>query len=201
MNEMTYSLDQLETETGFNKRKIRYYIQQVIGSGQGTGGRDARYPKSVRDKLLFIVKVQEHVANLRLADFKEIIEGTPDNDIARIADGKEPLEVADVRTAEGVREFEIKAMTGNRRQKVVAVTLDGTESVASYRPRTKFSKRREAHEEHPDNWKLIRLDKDVELRIRGEYSVKQRQQLKLLGEIVKSILHRGTEDANDKSNR
>jgi len=197
MNEALYSLDQLEAETGFNKRKIRYYIQQVIGSGQGTGGRDARYPKSVRDKLLFIVKVQEHVPNLRLADFKEIIDRTPDNDIARVADGEEPLEIADVRTAEGVREFEIRAKTGNRRQKVVAVTLDAPEPVTSGRSSARFSKGRQAPEKSSDDWKVIKLYKDVELRVRGEYSARQRQQLKSLGNIVKSILHRGSENGND----
>ena len=188
MNEMTYSLDQLEAETGFNKRKIRYYIQQVIGSGQGTGGRDARYPKSVRDKLLFIVKVQEHVSSLRLAEFKEIIDRTPDDDIARVADGKEPLEVADVRTAEGVREFEIRAKAGNRRQKVVAVTLDGSDPMTSGRSRTRVSRRRDVPEERLDEWKVIKLDKDVELRIRGEHSSGKLKQLKLLGQLVKSIL-------------
>lgn len=188
MNEALYSLDQLEVETGFNKRKIRYYIQQVIGSGQGTGGRDARYPKSVRDKLLFIVKVQEHVSSLRLADFKEIIEGTSDNDIARVADGKEPLEIADMRTAEGVREFEIKAKVGNKRQKVVAVTLGGSESAASNRPSVRFSKKPRAPEERVDDWKVVKLDKDVELRVRGEYSSSKLKQLKLLGQLVKSIL-------------
>jgi hypothetical protein len=188
MDEITYSLDQLEAETGFNKRKIRYYIQQVIGSGQGTGGRDARYPKSVRDKLLFIVKVQEHVTSLRLADFREIIEVTPDRDIARVADGIEPLEVADIRTTEGAREFEIKAKTGNRRKKVVAVTLDGSEPTASGRSDIRFSRRRSASEKQPDEWKVIKLDKDVELRVRGEHSSSKLKQLKLLGQLVKSIL-------------
>lgn len=190
MNEALYSLDQLEAETGFNKRKIRYYIQQVIGSGQGTGGRDARYPKSVRDKLLFIVKVQEHVSSLRLADIKEIIEGTPDNDIARVADGKEPLEVADIRTAEGVREFEIRAKTGNRHQKVVAVTLDASEPVTSGRSKTRFSKRRQAPEMAEEKWKTINLGKDVELRVRGEHSSSKLKQLKLLGQLVKSIMEK-----------
>ena len=196
MDETTYSLEQLEAETGQNKRKIRYYIHAVIGSGQGTGGRNAQYPKSVRDKLLFIGKVQELASNLTLAEIKEIIESVSDNDIARVADGKEPLEVADIRRAEGIRDFAMYTMSANRRQKVVAVSLDGMDSGEAKDSVSDYVRRvREDVEATPrppkEEWKTIRLTNDVELRVRGEFSPKQREQLKLLGQFVKSILVEG----------
>jgi len=188
MVEMTYTLDELEAETGFSKRTIRNYIQNIIGTGHAIGRRNARYPQIVLDKLMFVRKVRDTNSNLGLADFRAIIEATPDDDIARVADGKEPLEIADVRTAEGVREFEIRAKTGNRRQKVVAVTLEGPVPKAPGRQRPKFSKKPIVPGETRDNWKTIKLGKDVELRLRGEYPSSKLKQLKLLGELVKSIL-------------
>lgn len=186
MVDMTYTLDELEAETGYSKRTIRNYIQNIIGTGQAIGRRNARYPQIVLDKLLFVKKVQGTTPNLGLADFRAIIEATADNDIARVADGMEPLEIADVRTAEGARDFEIRAKIGNRHQKVVAVTLEGPQAKKS---KIRYSRRRtEPSVEKLDDWKIIKLGKDVELRLRGEYSSSKLKQLKLFGELVKSIL-------------
>lgn len=180
-----YTLKDIESETGFGDRRIRYYIKEIIGSGYGTTGRGASYPKHVRDKLLFIRRIQEKIPNLRLADFRTIIEQTPDQDLARVADGKEPLEIADVRGADGIRDLEIRAKTGNRHQKVVAVRFDQEPLVSS----TQFSRRPPPDREDPDSWKTIKFGKNAELRIRAEHSASKWKQLKLLGELAKSILH------------
>jgi DNA-binding transcriptional MerR regulator len=193
MDDMTYSLDQLEAVTGLNSRKIRYYIQEVIGTGQGTGGRNARYPKSVLDKLLFVLKVKEHVDGLKLAEIREIIKATPDADIARVADGKEPLEVMDARRAEDIRDLTLYAKAARKRQKVVAVSLVAVDpeeegvTEDEHLRRVRESARAEARRSE-ESWETIRLGKDAELRYRGKLSSKQRKQIELLGEMAQSIL-------------
>lgn len=191
MKENKYTLDELEIETQLGKRNIRYYLHEVIGSHQGTKGMYAGYPKSVLDKLLFIKMMRAH--NLKLAEIKAFIEATPYKDIVRVVEGKEPLEIVDTRTIEGQRNFRLNIEKVGKHRNVVAIEVkekqldDGSGSASDYIRRIKKTGKPK-DTTSMENWKVIKLGKDAELRVRGEFTSKQRELLKALAPIVKNII-------------
>ncbi|MXX77938.1 MAG: MerR family transcriptional regulator [Gemmatimonadales bacterium] len=55
----SYTARELEEETGFSRRTIAYYVQVGLLPRVGRRGPKTRYPKLVRDRLLFIRRVRE----------------------------------------------------------------------------------------------------------------------------------------------
>ena len=55
----SYTARELEEETGFRRRTIAYYVQMGLLPRVGRRGPKTRYPKLVRDRLLFIRRVRE----------------------------------------------------------------------------------------------------------------------------------------------
>ena len=97
--ERTYTMEEIEEETGFDRRTIAYYVQQGLLPKVGRRGPRTRYPRPYLDRLLFIQKIRAlqdrgQLGNYTLEDIKEIFETVPERMIADIVSGKEPLEVA-----------------------------------------------------------------------------------------------------------
>lgn len=97
--ERTYTMEEIERETGLDRRTIAYYVQEGLLPRVGRRGPKTRYPRPFLDRLLFIQKVrglqdQGQLGNYTLDDIREIFERVPESLIADIVSGKEPLEVA-----------------------------------------------------------------------------------------------------------
>ena len=97
--ERTYTMEEIERETGLDRRTIAYYVQEGLLPKVGRRGPKTRYPRQFVDRLLFIQKVrglqdQGQLGNYTLDDIREIFERVPESLIADIVSGKEPLEVA-----------------------------------------------------------------------------------------------------------
>ncbi len=97
--ERTYTMEEIERETGLDRRTIAYYVQEGLLPRVGRRGPKTRYPRQFLDRLLFIQKVrglqdQGQLGNYTLDDIREIFERVPEHLIADIVSGKEPLEVA-----------------------------------------------------------------------------------------------------------
>lgn len=88
-----YTVAELQRETGFDRRTIAYYIHEGLLPKVGRRGSRTRYPKLVRDRLLFIRAVREAeqrgtVAPVSLRDLREIFEQAPPGLISGVADGR-----------------------------------------------------------------------------------------------------------------
>lgn len=98
----TYTLDDIERLTGFEKRTVAYYVQQRLLPKVGRRGAKTRYPQLFVDRLLFIKMIRERqdrgeIGNLTLAEIREILDRVPVETIADVVAGREPMEAVDVR--------------------------------------------------------------------------------------------------------
>lgn len=92
----SYTAAELQRETGFDRRTIAYYVHEGLLPKVGRRGSRTRYPKLVRDRLLFIRQVREAeqrgtVAPVSLRDLRKIFEHTPPELISGVADGRIPV--------------------------------------------------------------------------------------------------------------
>ena len=88
----SYTARELEEETGFDRRTIAYYVQEGLLPRVGRRGPRTRYPRLVRDRLLFIRRVREaeeagEVSAVSLSDMRMVFERVPPALIAKVADG------------------------------------------------------------------------------------------------------------------
>ena len=93
---LSYTAEELERETGFDRRTIAYYIQEGLIPRVGRRGPRTRYPKLVRDRLLFIRRVREAeesgaVSPVSLTVMGELFAHLSPEAIARVADGEIPV--------------------------------------------------------------------------------------------------------------
>ncbi len=70
----TYTLRELETRSGFDKRTIAYYIQESLLPKVGRRGRSTRYPEEFLDRLMFIrgIRDLQDAGRLRAVTLSEI---------------------------------------------------------------------------------------------------------------------------------
>ena len=99
MEERTYTMEEIERETGLDRRRIAYYVQEGLLPKIGRRGPRTRYPRQFVDRLLFIQKIRGlqdlgELGNYTLDDIREIFERVPAHLIADIVAGREPLEIA-----------------------------------------------------------------------------------------------------------
>lgn len=92
----SYTSDELEQATGFDRRTIAYYVQEGLLPKVGRRGPRTRYPKLVRDRLLFIRRVREaeesgEVSPVSLSVMRELFQRVPPELIASVADGQTPV--------------------------------------------------------------------------------------------------------------
>ena len=89
----SYTVAELEEETGFDRRTIAYYVQEDLLPRVGRRGPRTRYPRLVRDRLLFIRRVREaeeagRVPAVSLSELRKIFERVSPALVAAVADGR-----------------------------------------------------------------------------------------------------------------
>jgi DNA-binding transcriptional MerR regulator len=99
LEERTYTMEEIERETGLDRRTIAYYVQEGLLPKVGRRGPRTRYPRQFVDRLLFIQKIRGlqdrgELGNYTLEDIREIFETVPERLIADIVTGRRPLEIA-----------------------------------------------------------------------------------------------------------
>jgi len=97
----------LEEETGFSRRTIPYCVQVGLLPRVGRRGPKTRYPKLVRDRLLFIRRVREaegagRVPATALREIGAVFEGSSPELITGVADGRIAV-TADLLSARSAR--------------------------------------------------------------------------------------------------
>ncbi|MFQ5677325.1 MAG: MerR family transcriptional regulator [bacterium] len=97
-----YTLDELQEQSGFDRRTIAYYVQMKLLPGVGRRGRRTRYPKTFLDRLLVIRRLRDLEENgeinpLNLSEMRLILDQLSEQMIEDLASGKEPLQAIDFR--------------------------------------------------------------------------------------------------------
>jgi DNA-binding transcriptional MerR regulator len=92
----TFTLDEIERETGFDRRTIAYYVQEELLPRVGRRGPRTRYSCGYLNRLLFIRRVRElqdqgELGNLTLGDIREIFDQQPEERIAEVVTGRTPI--------------------------------------------------------------------------------------------------------------
>ena len=103
-DDRTYTLDEIEEQTGFEKRTIVYYVQEGLLPKVGRRGPRTRYPQVFLDRLLFIKKIRElqdqgAMGSMTLSEIADLFSRVPEETVADVAAGREPLHVVDARSA------------------------------------------------------------------------------------------------------
>jgi len=96
---LTYTLDEIEGQTGFDKRTIAYYVQEGLLPKVGRRGPRTRYPQAYLDRLLFIKMIREQqdrgrLGNLTLSNIKEMFDDLSEESVADVVAGKEKLDTS-----------------------------------------------------------------------------------------------------------
>ena len=189
MNKKTYSFKELVYETGLSERNVRYYIYELTPRTEREKGSQT-YPKSVRDTLVFVSMLREEMkknrTRLSLEGIRQVLKDLASS-VEAVADGLEPLVLS------GTHLGDIKKVAEEKAQG--EETLQGNTkntSAQDYIRQNKaaFSSSEAASHAPPpsEQWQTVTLGKDVELRLRGNYSKQKLDQLALLGQFVDSIL-------------
>lgn len=96
----TFTLDEIEQRTGFDKRTIAYYVQQGLLPKVGRRGPKTRYPQLFLDRLQFVNMIRKkqdlgEIGSLTLAEIGDILNRVSAETIAGVVAGEEPLKVVD----------------------------------------------------------------------------------------------------------
>jgi DNA-binding transcriptional MerR regulator len=94
--ERTYTMEELEAESGFDRRTVSYYVQEELLPRVGRRGPRTRYPRRFLERLLFVRRVRDlqdkgELPPLTLAEIKEILDRLPPEVVAEVASGKEDI--------------------------------------------------------------------------------------------------------------
>lgn len=95
----TYAINEIEEQTGFDRRTIAYYVQQGLLPKVGRRGPKTRYSQLFFDRLQFIrlirdLQDQGAVGSMTLSDFRDLFQSVPEETIAEVVGGREPPDVA-----------------------------------------------------------------------------------------------------------
>ncbi len=96
----TFTLDEIEQRTGFDKRTIAYYVQQGLLPKVGRRGPKTRYPQLFLDRLQFVNMIRKkqdlgEIGSLTLSEIGDILNRVSSETIAGVVAGEEPLKVVD----------------------------------------------------------------------------------------------------------
>ena len=94
VEERSYTIDEIEKQTGFDRRTIAYYVQQGLLPRVGRRGPRTRYSQLFFDRLQFIRMVrdlQDHGAlgTMTLSDFRDLFRNVSEAAIAEFVGGRE----------------------------------------------------------------------------------------------------------------
>lgn len=92
----TFTLDEIEQRTGFDKRTIAYYVQQGLLPKVGRRGPKTRYPQLFMDRLQFVNMIRKkqdlgELGSLTLSDIRDILNQVSPETIAGVVAGEDPL--------------------------------------------------------------------------------------------------------------
>jgi hypothetical protein len=197
----------LDKDKRWEKSKLRYYLREVLEEQPQKRGAESKYPDLTLNKLLFISKLMESSVRPSIRQLKEILATVSDDEINRIAAGTERLEIgvpdidefgtSGFRTING--EFISKKEPDIGRALVTSLSMfsfkenladsDQDNSAADYMKKHFMKSAGATSSEKPGGqWKYLIQDPDLEIRFRKNLNRKQQKQLRLAGDLLRSIV-------------
>jgi DNA-binding transcriptional MerR regulator len=90
----TYTIDEIEEQTGFDRRTIAYYVQQGLLPKVGRRGPRTRYSQLFFDRLQFIKMIRDlqdqgAMGSMTLSDFRDLFQNVSEETIAEVIGGRE----------------------------------------------------------------------------------------------------------------
>jgi hypothetical protein len=192
----------LDRKNRWEKSKLRYYLREVLEEPPQKRGKESTYSDLTLNKLLFISKLMDSNLSPSIRQLKEILLEVSDEEVTRIAEGTERLEI-------GVPDFDGSGMPGVRTIKgeflpdedpsvgrILQTSLqiddrvesrmeDPKDSAADYMKK-QFTK--SIGNARHSKWQSVELGPDLEIRYRRNLTKQQEKQLKLAGELLRSIV-------------
>lgn len=97
--EKTYTIDEIEKQTGFDRRTVAYYVQQGLIPKVGRRGPRTRYSQLFSERLQFIRMIRDlqdqgAIGSMTLSDFRDLFQSVPREKIAEIVAGRESTPVS-----------------------------------------------------------------------------------------------------------
>jgi DNA-binding transcriptional MerR regulator len=94
IDEQTYTIDEIEEHTGFDRRTIAYYVQLGLLPKVGRRGPRTRYSQLFFDRLQFIKMIRDlqdqgSMGSMTLSDFRDLFQRVPEEIIAEVVIGRE----------------------------------------------------------------------------------------------------------------
>jgi DNA-binding transcriptional MerR regulator len=94
IDEQTYNIDEIEEQTGFDRRTIAYYVQQGLLPKVGRRGPRTRYSQLFFNRLQFIKMIRDlqdqgAMGSMTLSDFRDLFRSVPEETIAEVVAGRE----------------------------------------------------------------------------------------------------------------
>ena len=94
IEERTYTIDEIEEQTGFDRRTIAYYVQQGLLPKVGRRGPRTRYSQLFYDRLQFIKMIRDlqdqgAMGSMTLSDFRDLFQSVPSETIADVVGDRE----------------------------------------------------------------------------------------------------------------
>jgi hypothetical protein len=132
VEEKTFTIDEIQELTGFDRRTVSYYVQEGLLPKVGRRGPKTRYSQLFLNRLLFIRKIRDlqdrgATGTMTLTDFRGLFRSVPAETIAEILEGREPVPVIGQERPEDRAE---RALPSERRRTVARVVGDLRRSVA-----------------------------------------------------------------------
>lgn len=207
------TIEELANGSGLNESTTRYYVNNVLGDYikdtfgdiSFKQGRKALYPVEVLDRLKFINKVKRelHTASGRkispsLEELKGWMSRISDEQVREVLSGKEGLEFGVTKIEKGERYIEtvrgerLPEDSGKYGEQIVAEnTSVQAESASDYLDDVLGEQvKRSAAPRPVGEWKTIRLGPGLEIRHKLDLTSTQKKQLRMAGDLLRSILTR-----------
>lgn len=190
-------------EDRWTASKLRYYLREAIGEVKEQGRpeqKDAGYPVDVLHKVLFISKLMEQDVRPSISQVKDILKSVSAEVLARVAKGAEQLEIGQaIITSGGETRYvttkgDVYRPEDLSEEEVIQTSLaehprlQATDGVRVARRIEQEMREAGPRPASRPPWQTLRVGPDLEIRYRRTLSKDQLQQLKLAGDLIRSIL-------------
>ena len=135
VDERTYTIDEIEEQTGFDRRTIAYYVQQGLLPRVGRRGPRTRYSRLFFDRLQFIKMIrnlqdQGTMGSMTLSDFRDLFQSVPEETIADVVGGRESPHVL----AQSAPPDELAMASSSDRKRAMVQRIEGLRQNISTEP-------------------------------------------------------------------
>lgn len=201
MTDQDYSIEDLERETGIDKRVIRSYIEQGLLLGPNSRGRYARYDEIHLLRLLAIKNLREN-RQMSLAEVSSALTTMTDEDIQSLVEestaqtqkAKQRQESSRTSVLDYLRSTRAASLSPEQSQAIpgaqrgisspIQVLLSALNQVVNTNRNTKQTR--------GEHWYRFTVTSDVELSIKGLQDAGQIEQWERISDSLRAILLGGT---------